>query len=73
MITTLGENSVEVVPVKGRITFVHFATNERYEISPETLRSLPTRTRWLLEMAELTLAGMNGIEAAKVFGLQKQT
>ncbi len=30
----VGENSVEVVPVKGRITFVHFATNERYEISP---------------------------------------
>ena len=30
----VGENSAEVVPVKGRITFVHFTTNERYEISP---------------------------------------
>jgi hypothetical protein len=30
----VGENSAEVVPVKGKITFVHAATNARYEISP---------------------------------------
>jgi len=30
----VGENSAEVVLVKGKITFVHAATNARYEISP---------------------------------------
>ena len=30
----VGENSAEIVPVKGRITFVHSATNARYEVSP---------------------------------------
>jgi hypothetical protein len=29
----VGENSAEVVPVKGKISFVHAATNARYEIS----------------------------------------
>jgi len=29
----VGENSVEVVPVKGKISFIHTATNARYEIS----------------------------------------
>jgi hypothetical protein len=29
----VGENSVEVVPVKGKISFIHAATNARYEIS----------------------------------------
>jgi|GEM_PF-496254 len=30
----VGENSAEIVPVKGKITFVHTSTNARYEISP---------------------------------------
>lgn len=30
----VGENSVEIVPIKGRITFVHTTTNTRYELSP---------------------------------------
>jgi hypothetical protein len=30
----VGENSAEIVPVKGRITFVHSATNARYEVAP---------------------------------------
>jgi hypothetical protein len=30
----VGENSAEAVSVKGKITFVHAATNSRYEISP---------------------------------------
>jgi len=30
----VGENSAEIVPVKGQTTFVHTSTNARYEISP---------------------------------------
>ena len=30
----MGENSAEVVAVKGKITFVHAASNARYEVSP---------------------------------------
>jgi len=30
----VGENSAEIVPVKGKITFIHTTTNARYEISP---------------------------------------
>jgi hypothetical protein len=29
----VGENSVEVVPVKGKVSFVHSATNAKYEVS----------------------------------------
>jgi hypothetical protein len=30
----VGENSAEIVPVKGKVTFVHTGTNARYEIAP---------------------------------------
>lgn len=30
----VGENSAEIVPVKGKVTFVHTGTNARYEITP---------------------------------------
>jgi hypothetical protein len=29
----VGENSVEVVPVKGKVSFIHAATNARYDVS----------------------------------------
>jgi hypothetical protein len=32
----VGENSAEVVALKGKITFVHATTNARYEVSPES-------------------------------------
>lgn len=30
----VGENSAEIVPIKGRVTFVHTGTNARYDIAP---------------------------------------
>lgn len=41
----VGENSAEVVPVKGRVTFVHTATKGRYEISPGNPSVLADQTQ----------------------------
>lgn len=41
----VGENSAEIVPVKGNVTFVHSAGNARYELSSQNLSILADQYR----------------------------
>ena len=67
----VGENSVEVVAVKGTVSFVHTATDARYDVDPAPRPSSPTQVRYHPAMELSIPIGTGGTMPVKTSGCQK--
>ena len=67
----VGENSVEVVAVKGKVSFIHSATEAKYTWRPDPHRSSPTSSKCRQAREPSIPTGTGGTRPGKTFGRRR--